>query len=143
MHAYSMDLRTRVLAACDAGQSNDAVARVFDVSTAWIRRLKQRRRETGSCAAAVRRSPAPRYQAHADALQQLVAQRPDATLQELRDALGLTASVATLCRMLQRLRLTVKKSRPRRRAGPARRRPAAGAVAGGDGSRPARAIRVH
>jgi putative transposase len=109
MHAYSMDLRTRVLAACDAGQSNDAVARVFDVSTAWIRRLKQRRRETGSCAAALRRSPAPRYQAHADALQQLVAQRPDATLQELRDALGLTASVATLCRMLQRLRLTVKK----------------------------------
>ena len=120
MHAYSMDLRTRVLAACDAGQSNDAVARVFDVSTAWIRRLKQRRRETGSCAAAVRRSPAPRYQAHADALQQLVAQRPDATLQELRDALGLTASVATLCRMLQRLRLTVKKksTAPPSRTGP-------------------------
>jgi transposase len=119
MHAYSMDLRTRVLAACDAGQSNDAVAQTFRVSTAWIRRLKQRRRETGSCAPAVpQRSPSP-HQAHAGSLRRLVEQRPDATLQELRDALGLTASRATICRMLQRLRLTVKKKstgRPSRTA---------------------------
>ena len=109
MHAYSMDLRERVLAACDAGQSNDTVARIFDVSTAWIRRLKQRRRESGSVAPKVRQVPAAPSQAHAESLQQLVTQRPDATLQELRDALGLTVSIATICRVLQRLRLTVKK----------------------------------
>jgi transposase len=109
MRTYSMDLRTRVLAACDAGQSNDAVAGTFQVSTAWIRRLKQRRRETGSCAAKVpQRSGAPN-QVHAESLRQLVEQRPDATLQELREALGLKASLATICRLLQRLRLTVKK----------------------------------
>jgi transposase len=109
MHTYSMDLRTRVLAACDAGQSNDAVAHTFHVSTAWIRRLKQRRRETGSCAPKVpQRSDSPN-QVHAESLKRLVEQRPDATLQEFREALGLTASLATICRMLQRLRLTVKK----------------------------------
>jgi transposase len=109
MRAYSMDLRERVLAACDAGQSNDAVARTFHVSTAWVRRLKQRRRETGSYAPAVRRLSPPPAQVHAPALERLVAARPDATLRELRDALGLTASLATICRLLQRLRLTVKK----------------------------------
>jgi transposase len=109
MHAYSMDLRERVLAACDSGQSNETVARIFDVSTAWIRRLKQRRRESGSVAPKVRQVPAAPSQVHAESLRQLVTQRPDATLQELRDALGLTINVATICRLLQRLRLTVKK----------------------------------
>ena len=41
MKAYSVDLRRRVLAACDAGQPTLAVARRFDVSPAWVRRLKQ------------------------------------------------------------------------------------------------------
>ncbi len=48
MEAYSLDLRKRVLAACDAGQSTKKVAEQFDVSPAWVRRLKQRRREDGS-----------------------------------------------------------------------------------------------
>ena len=49
MRPYSMDLRKRVLAAVDAGkQDRLEIARVFSVSVAWIRRLVQRRRETGS-----------------------------------------------------------------------------------------------
>jgi len=120
MHAYSMDLRTRVLAACDAGQSNDAVAVTFQVSTAWIRRLKQRRRETGSCAPKVPQRSAAPSQMHAESLRQLVEQRPDATLQELREALGLKASIATICRLLQRLRLTVKKKWTGQRSGTVR-----------------------
>ena len=43
MRAYSMDLRVRVLADCDAGLRTGAVARKFSVSPAWVRRLKQRR----------------------------------------------------------------------------------------------------
>jgi len=109
MRAYSLDLRERVLADCDAGQSNEEVARKYRVSAAWIRRLKQRRRETGSIAPRVRRVPPPRLMAYADRLHDLVRQRPDATLQELREALGLEASLPSLCRALQRLRLTVKK----------------------------------
>jgi transposase len=109
MRAYSLDLRERVLADCDAGHSNDEVARKFKVSAAWIRRLKQRRRETGSIEPRVRRKPQSRLMAHADRLRELVAQRPDATLQELREALGVQASLPSFCRALQQLRLTVKK----------------------------------
>jgi transposase len=47
MKAYSMDLRRRVLADCDDGMPTSAVATKYKVSTAWVRRLKQRRRETG------------------------------------------------------------------------------------------------
>ena len=47
MDAYPMELRRRVLADCDAGMNTLAVAIKHDVSPAWVRRLKQRRRESG------------------------------------------------------------------------------------------------
>ena len=47
MAAYSLDLRTRVVRACDSGMPAAAVAARFDVSLAWVYRLVQRRRETG------------------------------------------------------------------------------------------------
>lgn len=49
--AYSMDLRKRVVAARDAGQKTAEVAQRFGVSPAWVRRLLQRRRQTGNIAA--------------------------------------------------------------------------------------------
>jgi len=52
MKMYSQDLRERVVNACDAGtHTRGELAKLFGVSTAWIRRLLQRRRETGSFAA--------------------------------------------------------------------------------------------
>jgi len=46
-----MDLRERVVAACDSGSwKREEIAERFGVSTAWIRRLLQRRRETGNYA---------------------------------------------------------------------------------------------
>ena len=48
MRAYSMDLRERVLHDSDAGMQAAAVASKYHVSASWVRRLKQRRRETGS-----------------------------------------------------------------------------------------------
>ena|SRR6516164_3821884 len=94
MRAYSRDLRERVLADCDAGLSNDEVARKFSVSASWIRRLKQRRRETGSIDPRPRRSPTSRLLAYGPRICELVQQRPDATLEELRQALG----VPPVCR---------------------------------------------
>ena len=47
MAPYSMDLRTRVLADCDAGLAAKEVAAKFRVSRSWVNRLVQRRRETG------------------------------------------------------------------------------------------------
>ena len=50
MAPYSMDLRKRVARAWDASWDAEAVAAKFDVSRAWVHRLIQRRRETGSLA---------------------------------------------------------------------------------------------
>lgn len=57
MTAYSMDLRERVIHACDSGIGTNEVAETLSVSTAWIRRLKQRRRETGHLGPKERPSP--------------------------------------------------------------------------------------
>lgn len=45
VHAYSLDLRKRVLAACDVGKASRVVAQQYQVSRAWVDQLK--RRETG------------------------------------------------------------------------------------------------
>ena len=50
MRAYSMDLRERILRDSDAGMKASAVAGKYHVSASWVRRLKQRRRETGEVA---------------------------------------------------------------------------------------------
>jgi transposase len=47
MKPYSKDLRSRVLAAVDAGTSREEVARTFSVSMPTIKRWLKRRRETG------------------------------------------------------------------------------------------------
>jgi len=44
---YSQDLRDRVLAAHDRGMKTKQIADTFRVSCSWVRRVKQRRRETG------------------------------------------------------------------------------------------------
>jgi transposase len=113
MKSYSLDLRQRVLAAVDEGQlTRGQVAERFSVCTSWIRRLVQRRRQTGSLAPAPHRGgPRPRlHEAHLNRLSELVRQEPDATLEELRRRLGEPVSVMTICRALQRLRLPLKKS---------------------------------
>src|SRR6187549_80550 len=48
MAAYSLDLRRRVFRAWDSGLDPDQVAAKYEVSRAWVYRLVQRWRETGS-----------------------------------------------------------------------------------------------
>ena len=123
MKPYSMDLRERVLKDCDAGQGTKAVAAKFSVSSAWVRRLKQRRREDGQVAPRPSRNRrAPKLAAHADRIRELVAARPDLTPEEIRRELGLAACVATLWNAVARLGLTVKKKSfaPPGRTGPTR-----------------------
>src|SRR2546430_5660920 len=48
MAPYSMDLRQRVARAWDGGLDADTIAAKYEVSRAWVHRLIQRRRETGS-----------------------------------------------------------------------------------------------
>ena len=117
MKPYSMDLRRRVVAACDRNDGRRVeIAGRFGVCTAWIRRLLQRRRERGSIAPFPQnagRKPAL-DQRRLERLRRLVARQPDATLRELKDRLGLTISNGAMIRALRELKLTLKKSRSRR-----------------------------
>jgi transposase len=118
MAAYSLDLRKRVLRAWDTGMRPDAIAATFDVSVAWVYRLAQRRRETGSIA--------PRHQTKFRGrslssdeelrLVALVTAKPDATLAELQEALPTRAALSTIWRTIDRVGLTFKKNGTRRRA---------------------------
>ena len=109
MRAYSMDLRERVFADLDAGAAAKVVAVKFRVSAAWVRRLRQRRREAGETAPRPGGRRVPALAGHAAAIRQAVADTPDATLAELKARLGLAVSLATLWRAVRGLGLTVKK----------------------------------
>lgn len=112
MKTYSEDLRIRVLADCDEGMTSPLVAAKYRVSASWVRRLKQRRRETGSIApAAQRHGPPPSWVPHADRIAAAVRASPDATLAEHRATLGLALGISTLWRAIDALGLTLKKSR--------------------------------
>lgn len=117
MKAYSHDLRDRVVQAADLGEeTREEIAERFGVSTAWIRRLLQRRRETGSI------GPKPhgggrtaKYSgAAAERLKRELAAQPDASLEELRDRTGVKASVMSVFRALKRLGARRKKNRSAR-----------------------------
>ena len=116
MAAYSLDLRERVLRAWDSGMNAKSVAAKYEVSRAWVNRLVQRRRETGSIAPRQQTKFRGRVLASQETrLAALIAARPDATLAELRDALPTTAGLSTLWRTIVRLGFTVKKNGLRRR----------------------------
>jgi transposase len=123
MQAYSMDLRQRVIEAVDEGKRTKwEISLLFKVSPAWIRRLLQRRRETGSIAPRPRSGGAqPKLDdVQCQRLADLVRESPDATLEELTQRLGAPVSRASVGRAVQRLGLTLKKSRsaPVNKTGP-------------------------
>ena len=111
MDAYSMDLRLRILEDCDGGMSTRAAALKYRVSESWVRRLKQRRRETGETTP---RSSRPKtikkaLAEHGELLRGLVRQNPDTTLDELRAQLPVPVSRTTVWRALEALQLSFKK----------------------------------
>ena len=111
MRAYSMDRRERVLHDSDAGMQAAAVASKYRVRASWVRRLKQRRRETGEVAPRQQRygrHPVLASQLHT--LAALIREQPDRTLADLQVALGTSASLATIWRAVKQLGFTVKKT---------------------------------
>lgn len=117
MKTYSMDIRERVVAACDAREgTREEVAKRFGVSTSWIRRLLQRRRERGEIAPRDWRSgrKAVFCGQSLEDLRALVERQPDATLQELRNRSGRVCSIMAVWRALERLGCRRKKRRSTR-----------------------------
>jgi transposase len=109
MEAYSKEMRRDVLAACDRGEGTRVVALRFNCSESWVRRVKQERREQGKTAPATTRRRVPLWAAHRERIEQAIAERPDMTLQELKEELQTDLSRQTLCTALQKLKLTLKK----------------------------------
>ena len=109
MLPYSKEMRRDVLAACDTGGGTRAVALQFDVSESWVRRVQQERRELGKTAPLTTCKRTPRWAVYQQDIERLIAEQPDMTLQELKDALGTELSRQTLCTALKKLKLTLKK----------------------------------
>ena len=131
MRAYSMDLRERVHRDSDAGMKAAAVAVTYHVSASWVRRLTQRRRETGEVAPRQQRygrHPVRAPQLHT--LAALIREQPDRTLAELQVALNTSASLATIWRAVQQLGFTRKKNGARVRTRSPRHRGRPRAVGG-------------
>ena len=118
MKAYSLDLRQKILRACDQHLgSQQVIADLFGVSQSFVEKLLHRRRTTGAVAARPHGGGArPSCDAEAMALvQRLVEAQSDATLEELCEQLsqqrGLKVSRPTMSRVLTRLGWPRKKSR--------------------------------
>lgn len=124
-HAFSIDLRKRVVLAVDAGMTRRAAARRFGVSPSTaIRWVDQWRRE-GHIEPDRRGGDnrSQRMEAHADEVLGLIEETPDMTLAEiaahLEETHGLRVAQSTVWRLLDRRGITFKKNRARQRTGAA------------------------
>jgi transposase len=125
---YSLDLRERVIAAADAGQSCRSVANRFGVSISSVVKWRQRARATGSPAAKRMGGKRPVLLAGRRAwILQRVKMNPDLSIRGLMADLaeeGTMASYGAVWTFLHRQGLSHKKKHARPRTGPARRRSA-------------------
>ena len=116
MKAHSMDLRERIVAACESGtMTQEAVAKLFSVSYRSVKMLLRQWRETGDLSPHKRGGRRPIFDAAAlKRLKQALEKNPDAILDELRDACGVACSLPTVHNTLKRLGYRRKKNAARR-----------------------------
>jgi transposase len=110
--ALSLDLRQRILKACDAGDCTQGqVAARFEVSRSVIGKLLCRRRRTGQITPGYDRCGRRPLitPAHQRELRRLVHDQNDRTLEELRAALGLDCTIQAIHYALRRMGLSYKK----------------------------------
>src|ERR1700720_926382 len=110
---YSDDLRERVVAAIESGDTREEVAELYNMALSTVGGFIKRKRETGSV------SPDKfggyktfSLEPHTDLVKELVAEQPDRTLAELRDRLAkeqVTVSQSGVSRFLHHINLTFKK----------------------------------
>src|SRR3954464_2678832 len=118
MKAYSQGLRQRIIDTVQGGDGTlGQIARRFLVSVSFITRLLQLHRSTGSLEPRPHGggNPAVLSPEDLEQLRELVRKQPDATLEELRQRLGVSCSLMTLSRALRKLGLPRKKKIPRAR----------------------------
>ena len=118
MKPYSVDLRQKIIDVYAEGNvSQRQLARQFRVALSFIQKLIKQYKETGNIAPKVRRKQTPTKltDEQLQVLKKLVAETPEATLQELKEKLaaiaGVTISISTVHRMLRRIDLCTQKNR--------------------------------
>ena len=117
MRAYSLDLRQKVVAAAERGDSTiEEVASAFGIGPTFVKKMLRQHRETGDL------NPRPHgggqtrrlSDKHLKLLRREVERNPDKTAAALRDHLAERASVTvsrpTVTRALSRLGLSRKKN---------------------------------
>jgi len=110
--AYSLDLRERILKDYDTGVPIEDLVEHYDISRSWTYSLIKQRRETGSISPKnPRRGPKLKLAPYEQEIRQLVADHPDATLEEFHAQLPNkdSVTVVTLHNFLRRLKITRKK----------------------------------
>ena len=114
MATLSLDLRQRIVNTCDRGEgTQEQIARRFGVSHGMVKKLLQQRRKTGCIKP--RHHLAGRKKKivaeHRIAMRKQLQRKPDMTLAELRDALGLECTLPAIHYVLVDMGLTYKKRR--------------------------------
>jgi transposase len=111
MEAMTMGERRRILTLYQKDWPTGRIAEAIGRSVSGVRRVRQRYRERGRLEPLKRGNGRPPKVSAADRrrLAALVAQQPDATLDELRQRSGLSVSRSTIDRHLRTLRLSFKK----------------------------------
>lgn len=137
MATLSLDLRERILASYDKGEgTRDQIARRFCVSLGMVKKLIQQRRRTGDIRPQHHRSGRkPKIvAAHRKIIREELKRRPDLTLEELRQILGLECTLPAIHYVLVDMGLTYKK----RRSAPASKTDRTSSKPGGvgDGGKP-------
>ncbi len=122
MRPFSKDLRERIIAAKEAGQSSAGVAERFAIGVRTVERYWERYREEGHCRTGQigghRRS---RLAGHEPTVASWIEAQPSLSLEELSERcqkeLAVTLTPSAIWYRLKAMGLTYKKSGPRRRAG--------------------------
>lgn len=114
MAALSLDLRERIVTACDEQVATQTqIAKRFRVSLGMVKKLLGQRRRTGRIEAGYARCgrKSRLTKTHQRQLRALLAKQPDLTLKEMRATLGWECSLPAIHYVLVKLELTDKKRR--------------------------------
>lgn len=118
MKPLSLDLRERIVAAYDrGGRTQSEIGELFGVSQFTVKKLLKQRRETGCLAPRYGRNGGRRkiLAEHQEKLRELLVERPDITLEGMREALELDCTVQAVHYALQRMGYSYKKNVTRQR----------------------------
>jgi transposase len=112
MRTLSVDLRERILASYDQNEgTREEIARRYRVSLGMVKKLLQQRRHTGDIRPRHHRSGRKPLiiDVHRRQLRALLGKKPDMTLKELRQAVGLDCTLPAIHYALEKMGLTYKK----------------------------------